>query len=98
MTPEDLLTIESLLECAEPAWHRDAACREHPRWNWFPEKGIPRQLVAVCERCLVRDECAEAGAGEEFGIWGGLSAPERARRRQAAAQPSHDAEVTLPWL
>jgi hypothetical protein len=58
-----------------PAWHADAACKEHAELSWFPERGDDvRPTKAICARCLVRDECAEAGRTEQHGIWGGRSA------------------------
>lgn len=64
-----------------PAWHADAACREHPELNWVPVvavTGLDQQLN-VCASCLVRTECLTAALdGNETGVWGGMS--ERARR------------------
>lgn len=69
--------LDELLESlGRGAWHRDAACREHPNVSWFPERGEPvdRQLQ-VCGRCLVRVECLEHALAEpeRVGIWGGHS-------------------------
>jgi WhiB family redox-sensing transcriptional regulator len=64
-------------------WYARAACKGYPTNLWFPDKGWTVQAAAaklVCNRCPVRAECLEAGAGE-LGIWGGLS--ERKRRPQA---------------
>ncbi len=74
----DLLT-------ARPAWHADAACREHPDLSWHPELGESAgPAKAVCSGCLVRDDCrAYALAGPELaGIWGGLSDRERREARK----------------
>lgn len=72
--------LTALLNFIRPAFHADAACREHPELSWFPERGEPTKAqLAVCAGCLVRDECREAGADEQVGIWGGLSG--NARRR-----------------
>ncbi|MCU1359966.1 MAG: Transcription factor WhiB [Ilumatobacteraceae bacterium] len=62
-----------------PAWHADAACREHPEIDWFPTTVIDRAAtVAICAACLVRDECLTAAiAGGEVGIWAGTTAMER---------------------
>jgi hypothetical protein len=35
------------------------------------------QARKICEGCDVRVECLEAGRGERFGVWGGLSENER---------------------
>lgn len=70
-----------------PKWHSDAACREHPELNWFPHRGEPQTAqLAVCDACLVRTECAAAGAFEHDGIWGGQSG--RGRRRELSATPA----------
>lgn len=69
-----------------PAWHADAACKEHPELDWFPTRGQDiKGLKAVCQGCLVADECAAAGFREHYGVWGGMSERERKRRRRSAA-------------
>jgi WhiB family transcriptional regulator, redox-sensing transcriptional regulator len=69
-----------------PAWHADAACKEHPELTWFPEHGGdvcgPK---TVCERCLVKSECLTAGLEENHGVWAGTSPRHRVRLRSAAA-------------
>lgn len=37
----------------------------------------------VCRECPVQQQCAAAGAGERYGIWGGLTEARRKRQRQA---------------
>jgi hypothetical protein len=70
------------LRAVKPDWHRDAACREHPDVNFFPERGEDsRPAKAVCAKCLVRAECLAAGIREHFGIWSGTSERERRRIR-----------------
>lgn len=84
----DLPPLLGLLH--RPAWHADAACKEHPELSWYPERGDDvRPLKAVCAGCLVRDECAEAGAHEMHGIWAGESA--RNRRRTIRSSGHRDA-------
>ena len=58
-----------------PAWHADAACKEHPELSWFPERGQPvDRQKAICAGCHVRVECAAHGLEHhEEGIWGGIS-------------------------
>jgi WhiB family redox-sensing transcriptional regulator len=68
---------------AKPAWHRDAACADHPQELFFPSRGetsAPARLI--CAGCLVRSECIEAGRSERFGIWGGMSERERRKLRR----------------
>lgn len=67
-------------------WHRDAACREHPEINFFPERGEPVDPAkAVCGRCLVRAECLNDALAQPKpvgGIWGGTSERERRQLRR----------------
>lgn len=74
---------------ARPEWHARAACRGQMtdgRSDWFPTIGYARKAEAarareMCAGCPVRAECATAGRGERYGIWGGD--PLAARRSQA---------------
>lgn len=84
LTPGDLLA--ELL--ARPAWHDDAACREHPELDFFPAKGVSHEpLRAVCSGCLVREECLDAALeGNEQGVWAGTAdKARRALRRERRA-------------
>ena len=75
---------EQLLEelRRRPAWHADAACREHPDVSFFPERGEDvRPAKAVCAGCLARAECLAFGMREHHGIWSGTSERERRRLR-----------------
>ncbi len=86
-TAVDLLV--DLLARERPAFHADAACREHPEVSWFPELGEDgRTAKAICAGCLVLGECRswalEQGPGL-VGVFGGLSSRERQQRRRAAA-------------
>lgn len=86
------MSASELLELvARPAWHADAACREHPEITWFPERG--EHIVdarAVCAGCLVRVECLafalehESSDPDTHGVWGGLSRGERSELRKAS--------------
>lgn len=52
---------------------------------FFPERGAPtQQAKAVCQGCVVKDECLDYALtnGEKFGIWGGKSERERRRMRK----------------
>jgi hypothetical protein len=65
-------------------WVERAACRGQPTWLWFPDergRGTSPVALAICARCAVRVPCGEAGVGE-IGIWGGMSARERRRRKK----------------
>ena len=58
---------------------------------FFPSKGkSARPAKRICQACEVRAECLDYAlqAGEEHGIWGGLTTGQRralARERRAAA-------------
>lgn len=67
-------------------WMIDALCRNSPTPDlWFAEDR-PTQAIAraVCNECPVREAC-QAWADrrpEPFGMWGGMTATARARKRE----------------
>lgn len=67
-------------------WQDDAACKGKTS-RMFLHVLEPLALK-TCAGCPVRVECQEAGMGEDWGVWGGLTVPERRRverkRRRAA--------------
>ena len=83
---EDLLAA---VAANRPAWHADALCREHPEVSWFSERGEPMGPAKdVCSRCLVLAECTAWALDQDqslAGIWGGTTAPQRKRMREARA-------------
>lgn len=71
-----------------PAWQRDALCREpdYADLPWFPERGeSTAPAKAVCERCIVADECASFAIETDAkdGVWAGAN-PATLRKRSAA--------------
>jgi hypothetical protein len=73
-------------------WTDHAACKSMPLDLFFPGPGErPTDAIAVCRACPVATDCLEAAETEEAsmllvdlrGIRGGLTAPERARRRRS---------------
>jgi WhiB family redox-sensing transcriptional regulator len=89
---DDPAYLEALAWLEPPAWHADAACREHPTELFFPERGdnaTGDAARAVCAGCLVHDECRAFALADSSlrGIWGGLTGLDRRllRRRTAAA-------------
>lgn len=67
---------------ASTDWQQDGACRGLDVEMFFPAHGEDTSRAkAICGMCQVRTRClAYAIAhGERFGIWGGLTAKERAR-------------------
>jgi WhiB family redox-sensing transcriptional regulator len=67
---------------AQPPWSGDALCREYPGFKWVSPKASARAR-AICQRCLVRDECLAVGLSDPdlTGVWGGTSDQERRRIR-----------------
>jgi hypothetical protein len=73
----------------EPPWEwmTRAACKGQTR-RFFPadhETGVTRRNIAAlvaefCDRCPVRPECADAGANETAGIWGGIDRDQQRRK------------------
>jgi len=95
------LTEELLGLSDSPAWWFEGLCAQTDPELFFPEKGgSVREAKAVCAGCPVRAQClAHALAhGERFGVWGGLSEPERRRLKQAdvAASPSAASRPPAP--
>jgi WhiB family redox-sensing transcriptional regulator len=71
----------------DKAWRADAACRGLPVALFFPDATRPdaeqvAKAKTVCARYPARQACADAGAGESQGIWGGLTGAVRAARRR----------------
>lgn len=70
-------------------WSDDALCRGMHNEMWYPplfkeERTAPEAQYyelgkLVCEHCPVQDECREAGAYEEYGMWGGQTPKERTK-------------------
>lgn len=70
------------------SWMDLGACAEVGDDFWFLEKGASnREAKRVCANCEVRAECLEYAleTDQGFGIWGGLSEPERRRLKREAA-------------
>jgi WhiB family redox-sensing transcriptional regulator len=73
-------------------WQEQASCREIGSEIFFPEYGkqaggrayaeAKRYAKAVCDACPVQQQCLAYGMDDEYGIFGGLTAPERARLRK----------------
>lgn len=80
-------------------WRQRAACHPDLRpegmdraaWvrQWYPGHGGPPVApgAAICARCPVRGECLEAGMGERYGVWGGLTLEARIGVRGAHRRP-----------
>ena len=81
-TAEELL---DMIETLRPAWHARAACHGMTE-VMFPVGGPGKgrdtaSATPLCARCPVRSECADYGANEPDGVWGGQYVGVRASRR-----------------
>lgn len=82
------------IEFTLPRFDGEAACAEVGGDGWHPEPGgdglvTTREARKVCRRCEVLDECLTWALdnAEGWGIWGGLTEPQRRRitgRRRVA--------------
>jgi WhiB family redox-sensing transcriptional regulator len=66
-------------------WAENALCAEVDPEIFFPVTGQRddgRKAKRICAKCHVVDKCLEYGMNVEFGIYGGLTASERARLRR----------------
>jgi WhiB family redox-sensing transcriptional regulator len=93
---------ESPVSLAEPAgiadWQEEALCRGYDNIVFFGDEGeseLEKQgrearAKAICKTCPVADPCLEFAmeTNQKYGIWGGLTAKERAslKRRRARAR------------
>jgi hypothetical protein len=77
-----------------PRWHARAACRDTPSASFFADGKASKALArakSICAGCEVRCECETAGfAGDETGVWGGLSERDRHRARQGRPELAPD--------
>ncbi|WP_081343365.1 WhiB family transcriptional regulator [Mycobacteroides chelonae] len=71
-------------------WTKDALCPQVDAELFFPTPGGPgqrsaRAAKAICAQCPVTAECLEFAIrnGEEYGVYGGVTAHERAAMRRA---------------
>ncbi|MGV9883315.1 WhiB family transcriptional regulator [Streptomyces sp. NPDC003006] len=75
-------------------WRHNAVCRVEDPELFFPIGNTGPALLqieeakAVCRRCPVMEQCLRWAleAGEEAGVWGGLSEDERRSLRRRAAR------------
>jgi len=68
-------------------WRQHAACRGASPAAFYPEPGqwnVAAAAIAVCQTCPVVKQCGEVGAGEVYGIWGGVNAGLRRRGNRAS--------------
>jgi hypothetical protein len=78
--------LDEISDLAErPSWHAGANCKGLPHLMYPTESSAKAvaQAVSVCDGCPVFDPCAEAGAREFNGVWGGRLRTRYARKRAA---------------
>lgn len=68
-------------------WREAGACRDMPEIDFFPaseDLTAIRRAQAVCSSCPVQDECLNYAldTNQSEGIWGGVTAVERAKLRR----------------
>lgn len=88
-----------------------ALCRDRNPLIWFPPfrweddgysdsdirayTDIAKMVCAICPR---REECADAGIDEEFGVWGGTTPEERKKGEAAPVRYTLTKEQALLYL
>ena len=90
-----------LLDALRPAWHADAACRGQTD-VMFPVAEHGHRLDttaarALCDRCPVRNPCAEAGRTERYGVWGGTGSGSGRMRQRERSAAIRDALADGEW-
>lgn len=86
----ELYTLAALFDPDPGEWQSRALCAQVDPELFFPEKGgTDRPAKQVCQGCEVRPECLAYALehGEHFGVWGGLSRPERLKLKQTGIVP-----------
>ena len=78
-------TLEQLISQSRDSWRADAACSSADTAIFFIGPGkSPAAALATCGGCEVRLACLEYALDneEDYGIWGGLNADQRAKLRR----------------
>ncbi len=80
----------NVIRHSDLTWQDDALCREVDCGDLhFPEKGgSPWAAVRLCRRCEVQEECLSyaLATDQQFGVWGGLTEPQRERLKKASRE------------
>ena len=72
-----------------PPWQDEALCAQTDPEAFFPDEGIPSgEAKRLCKSCPVRQQCLDYALqnNEAYGIWGGLSANQRANLRRERSE------------
>lgn len=73
-----------------------ALCRQSDCEAWFPEQGqSSRPAVRICVRCPLMRQCLRRALidQEDFGVWGGLTTPQRRSLLKALAARLGDQQL-----
>ena len=98
MTPDPLELVRAWTR--RPDWFDDALCRGAGPSLFFPDAGETsacQTACQVCDECPIRAQCAEMGAGERFGVWGGTSGRARLRLIADTHQTTRNAKGLPVW-
>ena len=77
MTARERLNSALALLLEADRWPR---CCADPDGGWLSDDATERAAAAeLCRGCPLTDACAEAGAAERFGVFGGLDRTPKAR-------------------
>ncbi len=76
-----------LLQIEHENWREAGACNDMADVDFFPsaeDVAAIRRAQAVCDSCPVMDECLTYAleTNQSEGIWGGMTATERAKLRR----------------
>lgn len=82
------------LPALDRRWRDHAACAGMDTDMWFPTTTGARpdpEAIALCRNCPVRVECLEYAivVGEQYGVWGGLTAKQLRGIRKRRGLPPH---------
>lgn len=59
-------------------WRDQAACAGMPATTFYPDRGTNATTAKrVCANCPVTTQCANDGADEPYGVWGGTTVDDR---------------------
>jgi len=78
-------------------WRLKAACADKNTTFWFPDEtghGFAAQrALEICRGCPVRTECLDHAISkpEYYGIWGGMTAPQRHELRRRPVRTPREA-------
>lgn len=77
---EQLAILPPFIAGGQEPWMDSSLCAQSDPELFYPEKGQSANAAKrVCSQCPVRQECLDwaVDAGEDHGVWGGLSRKER---------------------